>query len=203
MPRKPGRVAENLQQSPLSIYELIKLSDALTVTQAEEDTDELTKLIEEAFGEALATLQQMRETEGKVLRMDLQSNLQIVQEFAARVKKLAPSVPIEYRERLESRLKEWGMEIADPARVTQEVALMADRCAIDEELSRLQSHFQQFEACFTRDSETGRRMDFLLQEMNREINTIGSKASHAEITKCVVEMKSVLEKLREQVQNIE
>lgn len=201
--RETRDIAAALRQSPPSVYELIQLGDALSLTQAEDDADELTKLLEEAFGKAQAALERMREAEGKTLLEDLRGNLTTVKEAAARVGELAPSVPLEYRERLESRLREWNVEVADPARVAQEVALMADRCAIDEELSRLQSHFRQFEKCFTQDGETGRRMDFLLQEINREINTIGSKASHAEITNCVVEMKSALEKLREQVQNIE
>jgi len=145
----------------------------------------------------------MREKEGVVLRNDLVDNLQGAQAIAERIAQLAPEVPREYHEKLVKRLAEWDAAPADPARIAQEVALMADRCAIDEELSRLQSHFGQFAACLDLQEEAGRRMDFLLQEMNREVNTIGSKASHAEIAGCVVEMKSVLEKLREQVQNIE
>jgi len=201
--RETQMVADVLRKSAPSVYELIKLCDALTVTQAEEDADAVEELLKEAFEEAQAALLTMREREGEALREDLQSNLRLVEDAAARIAALAPNVPLEYREKLESRLKEWSVEIADPARIAQEVALMADKCAIDEELSRLQSHFRQFTDCMNGDGEAGRRMDFLLQEMNREINTIGSKASHAEITSCVVEMKSILEKLREQVQNIE
>ena len=195
--------ADSLGMSEPTLYELIKLSDALSVTQAEEDLGEVLALLREAFEEAQEALQTMREREGTALRKDLELNLRAVESAAAAIAELAPAVPAEYRERLDARLKEWDVEIPDPARVAQEVALLADKCAIDEELSRLQSHFQQFRACFSQDAETGRRMDFLLQEMNREINTIGSKASSAEITKNVVEMKSMLEKLREQVQNVE
>ncbi len=201
--RETKETADILQQSSLTVFELIRLCDALTVTQAEEDADEVTKLAREAFLEAQAHLLAMREKEGAVLLEDLRENLRCAEATAGRIAELAPEVPREYRERLMKRLSEWDTGIADPARIAQEVALMADRCAIDEELSRLQSHFQQFGACFAQESEVGRRMDFLLQEMNREINTIGSKASHAEIANCVVEMKSALEKLREQVQNIE
>lgn len=195
--------ARDLQMNDLSLYELIKLSDAVTIAQADEDTDELLALLKDAFTEALKALQTMRDREGAALQKDLDGNLQLVKAAARRVTEIAPSVPREYRERLEARLLEWKVDVADPARIAQEVALLADKCAIDEELSRLRSHFQQFSACLAQQGETGRRMDFLLQEMNREINTIGSKASHAEITQCVVEMKSVLEKLREQVQNVE
>lgn len=201
--RDTQEIADTLSQSSLSVFELIRLCDALTVTQAEEDADEVTKLALEAFLDAQARLQSMREKEGGVLLEDLRENLRCAEATAERIAALAPEVPREYREKLSKRLSEWDTGMADPARIAQEVALMADRCAIDEELSRLQSHFQQFRACFAQDNEVGRRMDFLLQEMNREINTIGSKASHAQIANCVVEMKSTLEKLREQVQNIE
>ena len=201
--RETKAAAHDLGMNEPTLYELIKLADALSVTQAEEDAEAVLKLLEEAFLEAQTALQTMREREGMALQKDLEVNLRAVESAAAAITELAPAVPVEYRERLDARLKEWAVELPDPARVAQEVALMADKCAIDEELSRLQSHFQQFRECFVQDAETGRRMDFLLQEMNREINTIGSKASHAEITKNVVEMKSVLEKLREQVQNVE
>lgn len=201
--RETQAAADTLQKDGLSVYELVKLSGALTVTQAEDDTDEVLSLLQDAFAQAQAALQAMREKEGGVLQADLETNLHKLRADAAKIAALAPAVPLEYRDKLLRRITEWGAEIADPARIAQEVALMADKCAIDEELARLQSHFAQFAACFTQDGEMGRRMDFLLQEMNREVNTIGSKASHAEITNCVVDMKCVLEKLREQVQNIE
>jgi uncharacterized protein (TIGR00255 family) len=201
--RETGSAADALHREGLTLYELIKLSDALSVTQAEEDAHEVLKLLETAFADAQTALQTMREREGKALQNDLELNLRAVRDAADRIAGFAPAVPQEYRERLNARLKEWNVEIADPARVAQEVALLADKCAIDEELSRLQSHFRQFEESLAQDGEAGRRMDFLLQEINREVNTIGSKASHMGITKNVVEMKSLLEKLREQVQNVE
>ena len=201
--KETQEIADALHKESPSVSELIRLCDAMTIAQAEEDTNAVTALAEEAFAEALAGLQAMRGREGIALRDDLRENLQSVEAIAVRIARLAPEVPREYREKLLKRLREWDVEAADPARIAQEVALMADRCAIDEELFRLNSHFRQFAACFDPGEEAGRRMDFLLQEMNREINTIGSKASHAEISACVVEMKSLLEKLREQVQNVE
>ena len=110
--------------------------------------------------------------------------------------------PSETDERLMVRLREWSAQGVDPQRVAQEVALMADKCAVDEELARLGSHIAQFDKCMTDGGEVGRRMDFLLQEMNREANTIGSKAADALIAQHVVALKCLLEKLREQVQNI-
>ena len=201
--RETQETADALSKDSPSVYELIKLSDALTLSQADEDADEVTKLAGEAFREAQARLLSMREKEGCILADNLKENLRCAEATAVKIAEMAPRVPLEYRERLIKRIKEWETELPDPVRIAQEVALMADRCAIDEELSRLQSHFQQFRACFAQEGEVGRRMDFILQEMNREINTIGSKASHADIANCVVEMKSALEKLREQVQNIE
>ena len=109
-------------------------------------------------------------------------------------------MPIEYRQRLMVRLEEWQVN-ADAQRVAQEVAFMADHCAIDEELSRLESHIAQFRDSVENGVEVGRKLDFLIQEMNREINTIGSKASDGKIAQCVVSAKCVVEKLREQVQN--
>ena len=115
----------------------------------------------------------------------------------------APQVPQAYRERLIARLAELAVEPVEPQRLAQEVAIFADKCAIDEELSRLASHIAQMRACLDEDGAVGRRLDFLTQEMNREVNTIGSKASDLEITQAVVAAKSEIEKLREQVQNVE
>ena len=109
----------------------------------------------------------------------------------------------EYREKLENRLKNLLTDSVEPQRLAQEVAIIADRCAIDEELARLDSHIRQMRKYLEIDSETGKKMDFLVQEMNRETNTIGSKASDAIIAQYVVDMKSEIEKLREQIQNVE
>ena len=111
-------------------------------------------------------------------------------------------MPLAYRDRLLERVRELGVENADPSRIAQEVALMADHCAIDEELSRLASHITQMRTCLNEEAEAGRKLDFLVQEMNREVNTTGSKASDLNITKLVVAAKSEIEKLREQAQNV-
>ena len=109
----------------------------------------------------------------------------------------------EYREKLEARLKALLSETPDPQRIATEVAIIADRCAIDEELARLESHIRQFIVYLDEKDEIGKKMDFLVQEMNREANTIGSKASDASIAQNVVDLKSEIEKLREQIQNVE
>lgn len=185
----------------MSAGEVLTLSGALSIAQAEEDAEAVTELAAEAFDAALDKLMDMRALEGEHLGADLLGNLEELSALVRGIADRAPEVPREYRQRLMTRLEEWQVN-ADPQRVAQEVALMADHCAIDEELSRLQSHIAQFRSSVENGTEVGRKLDFLLQEMNREINTIGSKASDAEISGCVVNAKCVVEKLREQVQNV-
>ncbi len=184
----------------MTAAEALTLSGALTITQAEEDAGAVGELAAEAFDAALDKLMDMRLKEGDHLRGDLLSNLEELSAFRQAIEARAPEVPLEYRQRLMARLEEWQVS-ADAQRVAQEVALMADHCAIDEELSRLESHIAQFRDSVENGMEVGRKLDFLIQEMNREINTIGSKASDGKIAQCVVSAKCVVEKLREQVQN--
>ena len=184
----------------MTAAEALTLSGALTITQAEEDAGAVGELATEAFDAALDKLMDMRLKEGDHLRGDLLSNLEELSAFRQAIEARAPEVPLEYRQRLMARLEEWQVS-ADAQRVAQEVALMADHCAIDEELSRLESHIAQFRDSVENGMEVGRKLDFLIQEMNREINTIGSKASDGKIAQCVVSAKCVVEKLREQVQN--
>ncbi len=185
-----------------SVGEVLSLSGALAVTQADEDAQAVKELAQEAMEQALDALVTMRESEGENLRTDLRSHLSGVAQLREAIAQRAPVVPQEYRKRLETRLKEWQVDGVDPQRIAQEVAIMADRCAIDEELSRLLSHIAQFEEILSTEAQPGKKLDFLLQEMNREVNTIGSKASDAQIAKAVVDAKCILEKLREQVQNV-
>lgn len=177
--------------------------DVLAVTVCEEDQEAVQKLIGETLEKVLSDVCRMRETEGEALKQDLAFHLDQLAAIRSQIEWLAPGVPLAYQEKLKVRLAELGVKEMDPARLSQEVALMADRCAIDEELSRLVSHIAQFRATMEQDGEVGRRLDFLTQELNREVNTIGSKASDAEIAKLVVAAKSEIEKIREQVQNVE
>lgn len=185
-----------------TVAEILQLSGAITVKQADEDIEAVTALALEAAGGAVISLIAMRRIEGNALKSDLLSNLSELAALRDKIALRAPEVPGEYRKRLEARLAEWALSETDPQRVAQEVAIMADRCAIDEELSRLVSHIAQFTATVETAQEAGKKLDFLLQEMNREVNTIGSKASDAEIAQCVVAAKCIVEKLREQVQNV-
>ena len=146
----------------------------------------------------------MRQDEGISLFSDMQMRLRSIQEIMETIRSRAPQVVLEYQKRLSDRIKELtaGFEL-DAARLAQEVAMMADRCDITEEIVRMQSHIGQFDALLQSEEAEGRKIDFLLQEMNREINTIGSKGNDADIARQVIEAKSELGKLREQAQNIE
>jgi uncharacterized protein (TIGR00255 family) len=179
------------------------LPDVLRVTEREEDQEAVTSLAQKALDLALCDVLAMREKEGAVLRDDLEAHLSQVEQLGRLIAQRAPQVALAYRERLEARLRELPISPVEPQRLAQEVALFADRCAIDEELARLASHIQQTRECLAGDREAGRKLDFLVQELNREVNTIGSKAADAQITNWVVAMKCEIEKLREQVQNIE
>ena len=183
--------------------ELMGLEGVVTLTEAEMDQDKVTVLCAEALEEAIAGVRTMRAREGLHLKEDLNLHLDTASGLRNRIAERAPEVVTEYRTRLESRIAQLGVSDADPQRLAQEVALMADRCAVDEELSRLESHLIQMTRYLDAEGEIGKKMDFLVQEMNREANTIGSKASDAAIAQLVVDLKSEIEKMREQIQNVE
>ncbi|WP_339063449.1 YicC/YloC family endoribonuclease [Tepidibacillus marianensis] len=159
----------------------------------------------ESFREACQILFQMREVEGTSLMKDFQSRLKLMGRVLAEIEGNSSLVVNEYREKLMNRINEWlgGTIELDEARLLNEVAFFTDKANIDEEITRLKSHFGQFLVNLGIEEPVGRKLDFLVQEMNREINTIGSKANHLELSQSVVELKSELEKIREQVQNVE
>jgi len=161
--------------------------------------------VQKALKVALNMLVKMREREGAHLAHDLADRIALMRKATARVQKQAPRVAQRYREQLLQRIKEAGLEApgTDDDRLLKEVVYFADRSDISEELTRLQSHFQQFQDCVRSDEPVGRTLDFLAQEMNREINTIGSKANDSVISREVVTLKAELEKFREQAQNVE
>ena len=182
---------------------IVAQPDVVQVTVCEEDQEAVLALLTETVAAVLSDVVAMRDREGTALADDLTFHLNELARLRDEISDLAPKVPLIYQEKLQARIRELGVQEIDPQRLAQEMALMADRCAIDEELSRLISHIGQMNAAIQAEGETGRRLDFLTQELNREVNTIGSKASDAEITKLVVAAKSEIEKLREQVQNVE
>ena len=186
------------------LMDLARFADVLRVEEAEEDGGALRALALQCLSQALDGLWAMREAEGARLRADVEGRLDNVSALVDRVALRAPKVAQDYRERLQKSVEDAlaGGEI-DLARLTQEVALYSDRINIDEEIARMRSHVGAMRDALKSAEPVGRQMDFIVQEMNREANTMGSKASDIELTSCVVNLKSEIEKIREQVQNIE
>ena len=191
-------------QSPISLKTLAGFRDIFTPPTEFQMSPEFLEQVEKTFLESLAMLLNMRQGEGIALFHDMDMRLKAITGIMETIKLRAPQVVIEYQKRLAERIKELAAGYAlDDARLAQEVAVMAERIDITEEIVRLHSHIGQFEELLLSEGAEGRKIDFLLQEMNREINTIGSKSSDVEITRQVIEVKSELGKLREQAQNIE
>jgi uncharacterized protein (TIGR00255 family) len=187
----------------LTVSRLLLMEGVTTLTEKEMDQELVSALCAEAVEQAVAQVSAMRQKEGTHLKEDLKFHLEQAAGLRRKILDRAPNVVSDYREKLEGRLKSLLSDGVDPQRLAQEVAIMADRCAIDEELARLESHLRQMGAYLEAEGEIGKKMDFLIQEMNREANTIGSKAQDSEIAQCVVDLKSEIEKLREQIQNVE
>jgi len=188
----------------LTLDTILRAPGVLKLAESSVEADALWPGVQSALRKALDRLVKMREKEGKHLTADLAGRLDLLAEGVATISKAAPETVKRYREQLHARIKEAGLDVSlDDERLAKEVVFFADRCDITEELTRLESHFQQFRASLKSAEPVGRTLDFLAQEMNREINTIGSKANAAEISQQVVKMKAELEKIREQVQNIE
>ena len=190
-------------ENDMTVNRLMSMEGVLTVNEREMDEELVMAICAEAAEIAAEQLLQMRSREGAHLKEDLKIHLDAADALRSAILERAPFVVNEYREKLDSRLKNLLSESIEPQRLAQEVAIMADRCAIDEELARLASHISQMRKYLESEEEIGKKMDFLIQEMNREANTIGSKASDAAIVQNVVDLKSEIEKLREQIQNVE
>ncbi|MEH7386667.1 YicC/YloC family endoribonuclease [Bacillus sp. JJ1521] len=206
---------EALVSSTKQIQEKYQLTDQLTsgqllsnekilsIEEKEMENQELESTVIEVIENAVIQLIQMRETEGRKLIEDIFSFLLQIEENVYLIKEYAPKVVTQYRDRIEKRIKEYVGNEFEENRVLTEVALFAEKADISEELTRLESHISQFREAVQTNDPIGRKLDFIVQEMNRETNTIGSKANDPLIAKHVVEMKSLLEKIKEQVQNIE
>ena len=185
------------------LWQYAQLPDVLTVTENEEDREAVWALLSETAAEALRDVQEMRLREGAALREDLSLHLELLEGMRRQIAHRAPDVVRDYQQRLIQRIAEAGVTDLDQQRVVQEVAIFADRAAIDEELSRLDSHIRQAYTLMDGAEECGSKLNFLVQELNREVNTIGSKAMDYDIAKLVVDAKAEIEKLREQIQNVE
>jgi uncharacterized protein (TIGR00255 family) len=188
----------------ISLKMLLGFRDIFSPPAELQLSDDILKKIEALLGEALAMLLKMRIEEGQAIYQDMTLRVEAVKNILDIINVRAPQVVLEYQKRLAERVKELTDGYAlDDVRLYQEVALMADKADITEEIVRMRSHSGQFVALLKSDEAEGKKIDFLLQEMNREINTIGSKSNDAEIARQVIEAKSELSKLREQAQNIE
>lgn len=199
MPEGGGRVKGNYYATDLA-----RIPDVLTVSKAEEDLESLSADLCAVEEEALAAHANMREAEGQKLAEDILGRLDTIEAITARVEERSPQTVAEYREKLLARMKEvLQSTTVDEGRILTEAAIFADKVAVDEETVRLRSHLSQLREMLQSGDPVGRKLDFLIQEVNRESNTIGSKCSDIQIAKDVVELKAEIEKIREQVQNIE
>lgn len=189
---------------PVSLEYIASQRDVVQLRETEVDESLLGECLKEAVSVALENHLSMRRVEGAETRKDMAERLDVAEALLVQLERRAPQVPAEWQERLSERLARLQKNIEwDPQRVAQEIAVFADRCDISEEITRFRSHLIQFRALFDDAEPVGRPMDFIVQEMNREVNTMGSKSNDIELTRCVVALKAELEKIREQVQNVE
>lgn len=198
-------LAEKLNISPnIKAIDLFKLPEAFSLEDVKEDMDALWGIVQKAVRGAMDGFTEMRAREGANLAKDIIQRCKLVLSMVDRLEQRSPVVSLEYKEKLRNRLSEYiPGEIIDEQRIIQEVAIFTDKASVTEELVRLRSHLKQLDYLLQADEAVGRKCDFLVQEMFREINTVASKANDLEMSHTVVEVKSELEKIREQLQNIE
>ena len=197
-------LSDGMLRKKYAVTDLARLPDVLQVTKAEEDLETVTADLCAVLEEALTAYTSMRETEGEKLAQDILGRLDTIEALTARVEARSPQTVAEYREKLLARMQEVLQSTAiDQSRILTEAAIFADKVAVDEETVRLRSHLSQLRAMLSSGEPVGRKLDFLIQEVNRESNTIGSKCTDLEIARWVVDLKAEVEKIREQVQNIE
>ncbi len=187
----------------IEINDILKLENVFTIKEAQAGMEAIEKSLLEQVLLATEQLVSMRILEGEQLKEDIISHLTYIENMAQQLQQFAPAVVVAYRNRLEKKMKEFIGSQIDEQRIMAEAAIFADRADINEELKRIHSHLGQFTQSLQSTAPVGRKLDFLVQELNREVNTIGSKANDAKIANLVVEMKACLEKIKEQVQNIE
>ena len=193
-------------EDDLKLSKIIRLPDIFTVVKKTEDEEVIWNEVRETALTALDRFVRMRVTEGEKMYDDISSRLDFLENTVDRIEKVSPETVKNYKNRLYEKIKETLNEMGtdvDEQRILTETAIFADKVAVDEETVRLRSHISQFRELINSEEPVGRKLDFLVQEMNREANTIGSKAQNLEVTKMVVDMKAEIEKIREQIQNIE
>lgn len=190
----------------LMLSDIFRMTDAFTVVRPEYDEEAIWNNVKTVCTAALSELSEMREKEGAKLKADILEKISSIEKMTGEVEKLSPETAEAYRQKLTDKLNEVlaaNGVAADEQRILTETAIFAEKIAVDEETVRLRSHFKQFREMAEASEPIGRKLDFLVQELNRESNTIGSKCQDLRITKLVIDMKSEIEKIREQIQNIE
>ena len=189
----------------ISLNNILNIPDIIKLQKKELDEESILEVLTVSLDLALENISSMRKEEGKELKNDILVKLATIKSHLTIIEERSPEVVLEYKKKLNDRINELidNETILDKDRLNSEVAFFADKASIDEEIVRLKSHIKQLELILEEDGSIGRKLDFLIQEFNREINTIGSKSSDITITMYVVELKSEVEKIREQIQNIE
>lgn len=195
---------ENNLNINIPVTEITKLPDVLTLKETSEDEEVIENEVLECVQEAINNFVSMREKEGNKIKEDLNTRIERVKEKVEQISKYSTGLVEEYVVKLEERIKEiLKTDIVDKSRLAMEVVLYADKCSVEEEITRLRSHIIQFKNMLEETNPIGKKIDFLIQEMNRETNTIGSKSGSLDITNLVINVKTELEDIREQIQNIE
>ena len=199
-----GTDGECWLEDDIKLSKLLKMPDIFTIQKAPDDEEQVWADVAEVASEAIAKFVDMRTTEGERLFADVDSKADLILEMVGKVEELSPQTVENYRSRLYKKLSEvLESKNIDEQRILTEAAIFSEKIAVDEETVRLRSHIAQLKEMLVKEEAIGRKLDFIVQEMNREVNTIGSKAQDLNITKIVVDMKAEIEKIREQIQNIE
>ncbi|WP_024614594.1 YicC/YloC family endoribonuclease [Clostridium sp. Ade.TY] len=188
----------------ITATKIARFPDVISIVEKEENIEEIFSEIKSLIESALDKMVEMRIREGEKLKEDILEKLIIIENLVDSIEKIADLVPVEYKSKLEDRIKDLtsGIEI-DKNRIAVEIAIFADKATVDEEIIRLRSHIGQMRNTLELDEPIGRKLDFIVQEMNREANTIASKSNDMKMTNIVIDIKNLIEKIREQVQNIE
>lgn len=198
-------IEEKLQlKNDITVTQIARFPEVIEIVEEEDSIEENWNLIKPLIISSLDMMENMRVLEGEKLKEDILLKLVEIENIVLNIEKISYNVPNTYKKKLELRLKELldGIEL-DESRIAQEIAIISDKSAVDEEIIRLKSHLNQIRLTFEEGGQIGRKLDFIIQEMNREANTIASKSSDMDMTNCVINIKNLIEKIREQVQNIE
>lgn len=191
-------------KNDISVMQIARFPEVITMVEEEDKVDEMWEELKPLISASLDMMIGMREVEGNKLKEDILVKVKQIEELVVKVEEFADSIPKAFKQKLEDRLKELlGAVEVDENRVATEVCILADKATVDEEIIRLKSHINQVRETLKLNEPIGRKLDFIVQEMNRETNTIGSKSSDIQMTNIVIDIKNILEKIREQVQNIE